>query len=607
MATENFIPSTSSGDSSKRLRKYLKLFELSWKEARPFMDMANEDVALFNGEINNTARQTLSDITLGQARLFVDQALPPLMSHLFGADNPFDLIPAEKTISYETARKIRDWVLYNMRTHMQIEKNGYVTLRDAIKLGKGYGIIEPKTITPPSSEQQIVLTGDEEIRNRVMGIGESQLVPGYTYLPFGTVIPTPDGATPDEVSCTFVLRLYQEEPFRKMFDKKLNPDTPFEGPLEKIIDRARSKMFNGYLSTPRQIASQIANLQRTPMNAMNEVGSDTPVIIPVLQCYARDEHVWFGCDEFEIYRVHAKYQTLRNPVVSATYDRDGQEWYSPGIIRPRRSMIMGTENFYNAIMDMVSMMLHPHQIVNRDALLSEEEKTDLQPYGKTTITGSHKTGDVITWAALPPLPAQVFEIGNKLEEYDTASVGQPKSLQGQGTPGLVRGGSGAMESLLQSTSGREKLTSKHLENGWYSSVVENTLVLCQMLAKDKEYLPSISYTPESKKNGFNFSEITRDDVRRVYNVQLNFTDKLRNELSEITRKSMIYDRAIQHVGINRDELMNWFIGNDKEAKRLFEGADREANVRALQTLGGGAGTPKETPITGGAGTKAGGI
>jgi len=181
-------------------------------------------------------------------------------------------------------------------------------------------------------------------------------------------------------------------------------------------------------------------------------------------------------------------------------------------------------------------------------------------------------------------------------------------LQGQGTPGLVRGGSGAMESLLQSTSGREKLTARHVENGWFSAVIENTLVLSQMLAKDKQYLPSISYVPESKKNKFDFSEISRADIRRVYTVQLSFQDKLRNELSEMTRKSMIFDRAIQHEGVNRDELMNWFIGNDKESKRLFSGVDREENMRILQSLGKGGGeAPKETPITGGKGLTGGGL
>jgi len=604
-------------DSDKLLNKYLKLFQLSWKAARPFFDRANEDVAQFEQDINPETWPTMSEITLAQARLFVDQALPPIVSGLFGAENPFELLPTDNQITYETARKIRDWVLYNMLTNMRLETEGYLSIKEGVKLGKGYGIVEPQIITPPISEQQMIIAGAnaEEITNRVMGRGIAELVPGYSYLPFGTVIPTPDGAHPDNVSCTFVLRMYQEERFRKMFDKKLNPDTPFEGDVEKIIERARMKMFNGYLSTPRQIATQIANQSQTPMDSMNEAGSDTPVIIPVLQCYAHDEHVWFACDKFKIYHVKSKYQTLRSPVVDVTFDPDGNDWFTPGIIRPRRRMIMGVENFHNGIMDLISMILHPHGVVNRDALLSEEEKTDLQPYGKTYITGGFKTTDVVTWAQLPPMPPQLFEAGRNLDERNEASAGQPRSLQGQGTPGLVRGGSGAMEALSAGTSGREKMQTGHVEKGWYSAVAENALVLCQMLAKKKQYLPVLKYTPEDKKqkSKYDFAEITRDDIRRVYLVRLGFTEKMKNELAEITRKAMIYDRGIQNENVNRSEAFAWLVGNDKDYTRLTAGANAKENIATMQALAAragarpGAGAPAEQPAIGGAGTTMGGL
>lgn len=616
MTTDNQVSYTSAGDGDKLLKKYMRLFELSWKSCRPFMEIANEDIAQFNQEISESW-PTMSEITLAQARLMVDQALPPIIAGLFGAENPFELLPQDNTISYETARKIRDWVLYNMLTNMRLETEGYLSIKEGVKLGKGYGIVEPQIITPPISEQQTILAGAEEITNRVMGIGNVELVPGYSYLPFGTVVPTPDGAHPDNVSCTFVLRMYQEERFRKMFDKKLNPDTPFEGNVEKIIERARLKMFNGYLSTPRQIAAQIANASQTPMDAMNEAGSDTPVIIPVLQCYAHDEHVWFACDQFKIYHVKSKYQTLRSPVVDVTFDPDGNEWFTPGIIRPRRRMIMGVENFHNAVMDLISMILHPHSIVNQDALLSEEEKTDLQPYGRTNIAGSHKTGDVVSWAQLPPMPPQLFEAGNRLETHNEASAGQPRSLQGQGTPGLVRGGSGAMEALQAGTSGREKLQTKHMETGWYSAVVENALVLCQMLAKKKQYLPVLKYQPEDKKNKskYDYAEITRDDIRRVYAVRLGFTEKMKNELAEVTRKTLIYDRGIQNENVNRSEAFAWLVGNDKDYTRLTAGVNIKENIATMQALaaragtrpGAGAAPANETPAIGGAGITAGGL
>jgi len=140
--------------------------------------------------------------------------------------------------------------------------------------------------------------------------------------------------------------------------------------------------------------------------------------------------------------------------------------------------------------------------------------------------------------------------------------------------------------------------------------VENTLVLSQLLAKDKTYLPSISYTPESKKNKFNFSEITREDIRRVFNVQLSFSDKMKNELSEITRKSILYDRMIQSEKINRSEALAWLVGNEKEYVRLTSGVNEKENIATMQALSSkaaGAAPAGEMPIVGGAGSALGGL
>jgi len=616
MPTENIVAFTKTDDGDKVLRKYLRLFKTSWTAVRPYFDRAQEDMLLYEQDIDENTWPTLSEITLAQAKLFVDQILPSIMSQLFGSDNPFELIPASKGIDYEKARLIRDWVLHNMLTYMRLETVGYLTIKEAVKLGTAYGLIEPRIITPPESNLLTAYAKGEKIDTRVMGIGNPVMVPGYTPLSFGNVIPSPDGRCPEEVSCTYVLGMYQENRFRKMFDKKFNPDTPFEGNVEEIIDCARSKLFNGYLNTPRTIAAQIANRSETQTDAMNEPNAeDTPVIIPVLQCYAPDEHVFFACDRFKIYHVKDKYQTLRSPVVKATFDPDGEEWFSVGIIRPRRRMIMGVETFYNAIMDILTGHLHPHQIINRDALISEDDATGLEPYGKTMITGAMRAADVISWATPPPLPPDFIGIGNKLEELDAASAGQPKSLHGQGTPGLVRGGSGAMESLLQSTSGRDKLTSKHFENGWYTDVVEQTLILTQMLANEKEYLPVVKYDEAKKKNDLLFSEISRDDIRRVYQVQLTFTEKMQNQLSELTRNAMIYDRAIKNENVNRTEALALLVGNTRQYNQLTAGVNKKENIALMQSLGGGAskpaegemGAPPEQPMTAGAGTAAGGL
>ena len=603
-------------EDSQLYKQYIETFKIAWKSTRPYFDKANEDIDLYEQEPDQNST-TLSDITFGQARLFVDQALPSIMSRLFGCDNPFEFIPTDKKITYDTARKVRDLILYNMMTTMNLETEGYLTIKEAVKLGSGYGIIEPKIITPPFSEEMIAYTEDTEVRSREMEIGDVQTVPSYTYIPYGQVIPTPDGKNPDEVSCVFVLRFYPEDVFRKMLDKKLNPNTPFSGDAEEIIKYARTNSMDGYLRSPRQIAAQIANTDKPVNDRMNKYGSEkTPVSVPVLQCYARNEHVWFACDKFNMYHKKSSFQTLRCPVVKATFDPDGEIWHTPGIIRPRKSLVRGIETLYNAIMDMFSMIVHPHQVVNADAMQTVGKIPNLQPYGKTVISGAYKTGDVVSWIPPPPMPPFLLDVLNRMEDSNAASAGQPKQLFGQGTPGLVRGGSGAMESLMQSSTGREKMVANTIEKGWYASVVEQTLILTQMLATEKQLLPKLSYNPQTGTNELGFVEITRDDIRRVYRIQLSFTEKMSNALAELSKNAMIYDRGIQNRFVNPKEAFALLVGDTKQFRQLTEGVNPQDNLNAMAAQGnvprgtmggGGGGEEQQQPITGGAGAAMGGL
>ncbi len=606
------INSEQSSADEKLLKKYMALFQISWKYCRPFFDLAQADVDLYEQE-PDLESTSLSDISLAEARKMVEQALPPIWFHLMGAENPFELIPASKTVTFEKARLVRDWVLFNMTTVMNLYTEGYLCLKEAVKLGKGYLIMEPKFVTPPMSEEKIVFAGNEQIKTRNMEIGKAIMVPGCKYIPFGQIIPTPDGKNPDEVSCTFVERFYPEADFRDMLDKKLNPDSPFTGDADEIIEYARNNSLDGYLRSPRQIAAQIANLDRTIPDMMKDGGTkDTPISVPVLHCYGRKEHVWFACGKFKVYHKKGGFQTLRSPLTVATFDPDGEQWFTPGIIRPRKNLILGIESFYNAVMDIVTMHLHPHQVINRDAMYKAGESPDLQPYGRTEITGAYKTGDVVSFVTPPALPPFLLEVGNRLEEKNESSAGQPKSLQGQGTAGLVRGGSGAMESLRQSTSGREKMTTNHFEKGWYTSVVENAIILCQQLANDKEIMPQLVVNPTTGKTDLTYLEITRDDLRQVYRVQLSFTEKSSNQLSEITRNSMIYDRAVQNPYCNKKEAFALLIGNTKQYNQITAGVNVDENIKQMQAIAGKQvnqekGVPPEMPMVAGSGISAGGL
>jgi len=583
----------------------LVLFKSAWKETRKYFDIANEDMAIYNQEINPETWTTLSETTLGDARKMVDQELPSMMMYLFGTDAPFEMIPGSKEVSYDTASRLRKYLLYTMMTTMQLERKGYATIKTCVQLGSAYGIVEPTMITPPVSRENRVIGRSVDESNQEMGVGEKQMIHAYHTLPFGSVIPTPDGTTPEEASCVFVLRQYGEQAFRKMMQQEA-----YSGPIEDIIERARMKRFNGYLSYPRQIAANIAGYDRARYNMMNETsGKKTPVIIPVLQFYAPDEHVFFACDKYMIYHMKDKFQTLRNPVIKATFDPEPEQWFSPGIIRPRFNMITSRETFVNSIMDIMTRYLHPHQLINRQNMVNESDTPDYEPYGKTNVIGDPRMA--VSWVFPPTLPQQVFQTGDILESQMNASVGQPASLQGQGTPGLVRGGSGAMESLFERVSGREKLSAKHLENGWYRDVIENTLILAQLIG-DEETFQTLGYDRNEKKYKFLTTTVTKDEIRQIYRVQLTFLDKMRNSMAEASIRQANYDRMLQNENVDRTEALKYLLADERVADRLMQSASPEQNLATMERLqggagGGGQGQPGAQPAAEGAGIAGGGL
>ena len=596
------------------LYRYLQLFRLAWDSAQPYFRRANEDCSIFEQEIDPLTYPTISQVTLGQAKAMVDQALPPVMSYLFGAQTPVNLYPADERISYDTARNMRDWLMHVIRDVMRIESRGMLAIKDAIKIGCGYNIIEPKMITPPISSMKMVMGRGVDERARQMEMGKPVMIPACTFVPFGQVIPTPDGSNPNEVTCVFVLRFLREDQIRQMLNKKNNPDSPFSGNAEEIIQYARESRFNGYFMSARQIAAQISGKPMTVTQSMNRSTTNTPVSVPILECYAKNEHVWFACDQFKIFHVKESFQTLRCPVIKATFDPDGDTWYTPGIIRPNKRLMYGIETMYNAVLDILSSILHPHQLINVESLVNEGQVPTLEPWGHSFVTGD--ATKAVSYVYPPPLTAQIFEVGQNLRTFSARLAGQPEALQGQGTAGLVRGGAGAMETLFQSSSGREKLQSKNLENGWFLDAIETTMALMQGMTTEDQKLKTVEIDQTGKRSFVN-TTITTEDIRHVYAVELDFKEKMRNPVAEQGMRAAIYDRGAQNKFVNPLENYRMLVDDDRKFKQLTSGTNPDENMADMQAIAGvepgvaGGGLPgaaiPEMAEAAGAGVSPGGV
>jgi hypothetical protein len=391
-------------------------------------------------------------------------------------------------------------------------------------------------------------------------------------------------------------------------------DNPvYKGDPEQIIANVRNDRMSIAHYPVWWIMSQFTGSSNIINNikAMNEISKirvspRSLVVVPILKCYLKNEHIWMAPDGTIMYHIKDSVQTLKCPIIKASPVPDGGNWYPVGDIEASRDAADGANVFKNALMDLMTYTLHPATIVNR--MVVQDESVGLEPYGRIDAYG--KVGDAISYVAPPPLPNGIMNIGDDLETQFATANGQPRQLQGQGAAGVMRGGGGAFESLLQTTMARSKLAGAVLEMGWLEKVVDNVLIMVQVLGLDDSYI-----TKDDLSKSFIEKTITSNELRQNFAVAVNLDDKFRRTPSERAMELALYRDVIkQNPRFNWRAADEWILGDAELAKRLR--ADEQTVQEQMQQMqqmaqiqnpeqGGGL-NPGEQAMQGGA-SQAGGV
>jgi len=591
MATKAISPSKAKSPDIKEVNDIMRL---SYELCRPAFDQANKDIELYEQVIDPATWSTMSEMTLGLAYRLVQNTLPNLLLNvLWSADNPFNLIPVggiDGKTTMEIATKVRKYLIYNLRDRMDIDSRGYATILDGVKLGVGYGIIEPKTVYMAERQEITATTGEENARLVSLGLAEPKTIPSYRYVPFGSVLSTMDGATPDDASATTFVDTISEHSLRASFADKEND---LEGNIEEIVKYACA---NGMDANTYAIRSIIAKLSgRTDGNHVRRYDTmhrnmKGTTLIPVTKQFVQNKHVWVACNRFVIRKTEKTVETLQCPLLKYNFSPEADNWFSKGIVAPNRDLMRNIETFENAMLDLFSISLHPHQVVNIDSLAEKDAAEDMAPYGKTFVSGDINSAQ--RFEAPPRLDPAVAGIGDRLSvrSDDLAGLNIPQG--GALSPGIVRGGSGALETLMSSSTNREKVLAKHLENTWYKKLIQNTLIYSSIYASDEDAF-NVVKTAEAESEGdrdigekyFEAVKITRSELSHVWRISINFRDKLRNFLAESAHRLQIYNLLLKDPDINMDELKRYLIADESQSDRLMSGVDREKRFGDLERLG----------------------
>lgn len=588
-----------------RVKEVRDLFEMQFEYTSPHLDEFNKVSQLYEQIVDPATWETSAEITLGQSFALCQNMLPAIMYYtLWAPETPFELIPSDSRTSYETSRKVRENIVFTQREHMNLEWNGYYTINNAVKFGIGYMIVEPKPVTLGGFGQSFAAAGSVNERMSTLGVGKTIDVTSCRNIPVGRIFPTPDGEEPDTVSAVSFLDFVDEFTFVKAFQREGHPFEGDEKRARKIVEHARANRMSGWTSTPRQLADYIARHRQGIVSRMNTTGKkNMPVLVPIIKQYRKNHHIWLAVDEDIIYDVEDKFQTLTCPITKATFAPESGQWFTKGIVGRTYDIVSAVETWINSMYDMLGISLHPHKIMNIEMVAEEDVSEDVNAYGLTRVRG--KPSDAVQFLQYPELPSQAFAIPDNMKGFVTEIVGGRPNASQSSTPGIVRGGTGAMESMLQVSTGREKAFAKHVENGWYKRVSELTLASQQTLTNDLDsHTRLMTAGPDTPgrdvgEKYFETLSVSADELRQQWHFEFSFREKLKNFLAEQSHRQQTYIALKDDPRINPEELIRYFVGDEYWGNRLMSGVNAEKRLAELTAMfaargaggAGGAGAP----------------
>ena len=329
-----------------------------------YWDRAYRHSQAYNRVMDPRTWQCRSEMYFPAAMAAVDNELPSVMEAMFAKDELFDLVPLDTNVSWEQGRAVRDYVHYSLMTVCQ----GYMTclpiVKDAIKLGCGYGILEPQYITPEAWQTIAAFENGEKVASgRRYGESDQKAVPSVRYLKFGRVLPSPTGgATPEKRDYIIVIDYMRPEELEACFK---DIDHPANGDIEQIKKDTLNNNIDGSMLSCAKFLSWATQDNPSPIQVAGRPAQQIPYEIPVVKYFARGRHIWLAngltcCMDIGKDRV----ETLRMPILKASANVDGNEWFCDGIIGKGEELFSGTNILYNTMMDMLDWVSRPRILRN---------------------------------------------------------------------------------------------------------------------------------------------------------------------------------------------------------------------------------------------------
>lgn len=538
---------------NRKAEELLEKFRYAFNEsASHFQRMANAHES-YQGYINVDSWPTKSRISFPYKWSAVEQQLAFIMDYLFPKGKGVSFWPLDDVMDAKSLAVAEDYLWYVATELMQLRKMMYLSVKDLLRYAVGYGLIDYGYVSTPSVKRVGLYrkTSLEAEKTSVAFIQREY--PKYYYLHPQRVVPMPDGSDTDGPMRAdhFVLLTYTEDAFRKLMDE----DGRYSGDVEDIISVARNGGFDSKLNYGT-IMARIAGVVHS-----GRLKDETPPLIPILVHYGLKEHNWIAPNKTIIRENKApEGEILMSDVVKFSGWPDGEEWFPVGPFEASESVGTASNIFYNAMVDLTTYMVNPPRFINKSAF-GDQAIPPVGPDQDIPVYGD--AGKAISYAELPQFPQSLFAMGDVLKNEFGRGMGTPENLQ-QAIPGLVRGGSNALEMVLASSTGKQLIAAMVIKSGGYSDALNKTFIkLQEMMSDTGDSFVVPSRTPDRQRT-YAKNTITMEDMAHAVRVKVKLPVAQFNSAQTKSERMALFDRAVKFRELFDIRKLFEYVGDDED-------------------------------------------
>ena len=583
-------------------KEYLDLLDESIEVHAPNLNELIKLQSSYDNKIDPLTWATNSQVPTAQHFVMTENTLAPAMAGLFPETNGLQLIPNDDDTTAEQWTKA-EWALWTQLTYvMHLEEATLPSVKDCMKLGIGYGIVEPHTFTP--EEGKVVTEG--KTKTRVIGSGAEQTGIRYRYISTGHIIPYKDGRDFDGPNVTPMFWFFDPHPLwdiEAMYDGTL-PNGVDKEELQGTIEEVKQLAIDFAKGGGNEFTKFAAIMDGAPdiYNRRNSKNDDVePLSIPVIKVFEQPgTWTWIvpgrNNEGLVILRREVKGQRVQSGLVKWSAWPDGNRWFSMSTAEADRVRGFAYDLWFNFIIDQMGRAKESIRVINKKAIPPGQR--DLPDGEDLFIDGAVR--DAAGFLEPGKIDPAFMGLGQTIGDLGDKIQGRNNFMEHN----VTRGGTQAFNALLQTMQGRELLGVKILEVGALTKIFSMVLNYMQILVpREGITLRRAVFDSSQNKRIIESQTVTQDDLRHSYSLDLDLS----------TRRmlgGMSFEERVRMHEIVKDDPKVYPEMRDKLlpipegfAKRLWRSpAEREkiqAEDRNLDVIsklsGGGAGGAPTSP------------